>query len=350
MSEFDDAHATVAAWLQPLDDAAAPCGADLEYDNDFLALTQAVAGKPESQFGPAEPPDWRKVIETAEALFKRTRDLRVAIDWARGLLHLRGYAALAPGLVLLNGLIDGLWDSIHPMPDPDDGDSYGRVNALALLREPAGMLGDLRDARLIEDRAIGVLLVRDAEAALGLAPATPGRDEYSKEQVARMVAAAVAKTPALRAQWQGVIEPLRALMSKVNERLGSSEAPDLRPLFALVKGIAELLPATATAQDDQAADGNETVADGGGGRRGGKGLSGSVSSRDEAMRAIDLVIEYLERTEPANPAPLFLRRARQLVGHNFLQLMKVLAPDALAEVARVVGVDPESVEDPGAAP
>jgi type VI secretion system protein ImpA len=28
--------------------------------------------------------------------------------------------------------------------------------------------------------------------------------------------------------------------------------------------------------------------------------------------------------------------------------MKVLAPDALAEVARVVGVDPDSVEDPDA--
>ena len=66
------------------------------------------------------------------------------------------------------------------------------------------------------------------------------------------------------------------------------------------------------------------------------------------MRAIDLVIAYLERAEPTNPEPLFLRRARQLVSHNFLQLMKVLAPDALAEVARVVGVDPDSVEDPDA--
>ena len=73
-----------------------------------------------------------------------------------------------------------------------------------------------------------------------------------------------------------------------------------------------------------------------------------MSSREEALRAIDWVIEYLERAEPTNPAPLFLRRARQLVGHNFLQLMKVLAPDALAEVARIVGVNPDTVEDPNA--
>ena len=62
-----------------------------------------------------------------------------------------------------------------------------------------------------------------------------------------------------------------------------------------------------------------------------------------------MVCEYLERAEPTNPAPLFLRRARNLIGHNFLQLMKVLAPDALAAVAKVVGVDPAGVKDPGGA-
>jgi type VI secretion system protein ImpA len=45
---------------------------------------------------------------------------------------------------------------------------------------------------------------------------------------------------------------------------------------------------------------------------------------------------------------LYLRRGRQLISHNFLQLMKVLAPDALSEVARVVGVDPDSIDTPGA--
>ena len=71
-----------------------------------------------------------------------------------------------------------------------------------------------------------------------------------------------------------------------------------------------------------------------------------MTSREEAIRAIDLVCEYLERAEPTNPAPLFLRRGRQLINHDFLQLMKVLAPDALSEVARVVGVDPDTVESP----
>ena len=346
MSELEDAQTKVTGWLTPLADAAAPCGPDLEYDNEFLALTQAAAGKPESQFGPAEPPEWRKAVDVAEGLFGRTRDLRVAVQWVRGMLHLQGYGALVVGLQLLNGLMQAQWEHIHPLPDPDDNDPYGRVNALTLLREQAGLLGDLRDARIVEDRAIGLLLARDVEAALGLAAVAAGRSELSKEQVTKLLAAALVKAPTLRAQCGEAVLQLRALMAQVSDKLGS-EAPDLRPLYAIVNGVAGLLPAEAVPLDESVAgEMAEAGAGGGGGGGRGRGLSGSVGSRAEALRAIDLVIEYLERAEPTNPAPLFLRRARQLVGHNFLQLMKVLAPDALAEVARTVGVDPDTVEDP----
>lgn len=344
MSDLDDAKSRAATWLLPLEDAEAPCGPDLEYDNDFLALTQAVAGKPESQFGPAEPPEWRKAAEIAESLLERTRDLRVAIEWMRSQLHLNGYGALAVGLELLNGMVDAHWDHLHPMPDPDDGDPYGRVNAFAVLCAPAGLLGDLREAVVVDDRAIGALQVRDIEAALGQAPVLPGRAEYGRGQVAQMLGSALGRTPELRAQCTDAVAQLRTLMSKVGDKLGS-EAPDLRPLFNLVKGVAGLLPDESghAAEGEGGADGADGTA---GGRRAGPGLSGSVNTRDEAMRAIDLVIEFLERTEPTNPAPLFLRRARQLVSHNFLQLMKALAPESLAGVARVVGVDPDSVTDP----
>ena len=115
MSELEDAHTKIGGWLQPLADEAAPCGPDLEYDNEFLAMTQAVAGKPESQFGPAEAPEWRKAVQAAEGLFDRTRDLRVAVQWVRGMLHLQGYGALVVGLKLLNGLIEAQRVDVLPL-------------------------------------------------------------------------------------------------------------------------------------------------------------------------------------------------------------------------------------------
>ena len=355
MSDFEAEERQVAAWLQPLADASAPCGPDLEYDNDFLALTQASAGKPESQFGAAEPPDWRAVVDIAEPLLARSRDLRLAIFWLRAKLHLAGYGALPLGLTLINGMIGQLWQHLHPQPDPDDADPYARVNALTALREPDGLVGDLRESRLVQDRAIGELTIRTASVALGLLSAADGETALGKSQVSRMLGDALVKTPALRSQCQQAVILTRQLIALVNDKLGSDTAPDLRPLYALVNGVASLLPNTdADADADGAAGGNDSNAEadatagGGGGAR--RALSGAVSSREDAVRAIDLVCEYLERAEPTNPAPLFLRRARQLIGQNFLQLIKALAPEALSGVAGMVGVDPDAVESPDAPP
>lgn len=348
MSDLETAESLVARWQQALPDAAAPCGPDLEYDNDFLALVQAAAGKPDSQFGPAEPPNWRSAAKLSEQLLERSRDLRLAVYWLRAQVHTLGYAALPLGLNLISGLMENLWDSVHPLPDPDDGDPYGRVNALTLLREPEGLIGDLRTARLVDDRAIGQLDVRAVEVALDLSPARSGETTVSRDQISAMVKAALEKTPELRAQCNGAAEAARRVVALVGQKLDAMAAPDLRPLVALVDAVVKVLPPEAVAvavADESGEEGDEAGAGGSGGGKRGR-LSGSINSREDAIRALDMICDYLERAEPANPAPLFLRRAKQLISHNFLQLMKVLAPDALDGVARLVGIDPESVSNP----
>jgi type VI secretion system protein ImpA len=93
--------------------------------------------------------------------------------------------------------------------------------------------------------------------------------------------------------------------------------------------------------------GDGAAAEGGSGGGGaGRSLSGAVNSRADAVRAIDMVCQYLERAEPSNPAPLYLRRAQQLINHNFLQLMKELAPNVMSDMAQMFGIDPDTVELP----
>ena len=349
MTDFESEEKKVASWLAPLPDDTAPCGPDLEYDNDFLALNQAAAGKPESTFGPAEPPDWRAVVERSEGLLDRSRDLRIALLWMRGKLHTSGYGALALGLRLINGLIEQLWDHVHPLPDPDDGDPYARVNTLTTLRESEGLIGDLRDSRLIQDRAVGELTIRSVLIALGQLPAGEDESAPSKDQITGMLRAAIERAPGLRVQCQDAVTLTRALISLTNDKLGNAAAPDLRPLYTLAHGVASLLPAEDGAGADSGpAEGGGGTDAGGGGEAGGakRSLSGSINSREDAIRAIDMICTYLERSEPTNPAPLFLRRARQLIGHNFLQLIKALAPEALAGVAGMVGIDPDAIESP----
>ena len=92
--DFDSSRAQ--AWLQPLGDASEPCGKDLEYENEFLELSKAAEGKPETQFGPGEPPNWRDVREQAEGLMEKTRDLRIALLWCRAVVNLSGFAGRTP--------------------------------------------------------------------------------------------------------------------------------------------------------------------------------------------------------------------------------------------------------------
>ena len=340
MGEEEVGAPVVDRFLRPLPDASAPCGPDLEYDNDFLALSQAAAGKPESQFDAGVPPDWRAVREQSEALLERTRDLRIALLWLRCGLHLDGFGALPQGLRLVLGLLEAHWDTLHPLPDPDDGDPYARMNALAVLAESDGVLGDLRQAVLIQQRGVGEVRVRSVEIALNMLQPREGEAVLSRGQISQMLAEAVEQQPALRLQPQAAIDRVKALTALMNERAGVQGAPDLKPLLSLLVGIAGLMPVPAEAADGAAEGATADGAQSGTGPR----LSGGVNSRDDAVRALDMVCAYLERAEPTNPAPLLLRRARRLISHNFLQLMKELAPDALDQVARVMGVDPSTVQ------
>src|SRR5215467_381441 len=59
-----------------------PCGPNLEHDLSFFELEEAARGKPEQRTGdavkPAEDPNWSKVVDRAQAILNRSKDLRVA--------------------------------------------------------------------------------------------------------------------------------------------------------------------------------------------------------------------------------------------------------------------------------
>jgi type VI secretion system protein ImpA len=72
----------VEALLRPISDEA-PCGPDMEYEPDFLALQELARGKPEQVIGdevrPAQEPSWPTVRDAAEA--PRTCALPAFCTW-----------------------------------------------------------------------------------------------------------------------------------------------------------------------------------------------------------------------------------------------------------------------------
>lgn len=336
------------AWLQPLGGDDGPCGPDLEYDNAFLELSKAAEGKPETQFDKGSPPDWRQVRGLIEDVFERTRDLRIGLLWLRAVVCMDGVAAVVPGLHLVRGLLQTHWDTVHPVPDPSDNDPYARANALATLPQMAGVLGDLLGASLVRLKGLGDIRLRDVEVALGNLPVREGEQAYPRDQLERMLAAADQEGGQLRTMLVNAQQGLKDLGALMDQHFGSGTGSDLKPLTDLFVHALSLVPEPLSedAADGDAADA-EAGGDGAGSSRASKaGLSGNVSTRADAVRAIELVCAYLERHEPTNPAQLFLRRARSLLERNFLELLKELAPNALDDVARIVGIDPNTVGEP----
>ena len=342
-------------FVAPLDDS--PCGEDLEYDPGFLGLAQAIQGKPETQFAPAEPPVWREVQSLAEELMGRTRDLRVAIWWTRACVNQEGLPGLALGLTLVHALLDSYWDSLHPGLDPDDGDAFARVNALGELTSFSCLLGDVRQSKVLSDRSLSGLRTRDIE--IGLDRISPKADESvpTMNEIKGMLADLQEPASALRLACATSLEKLDAIQSLVNDKVGSDSGLALDDMVDMVKAVASVLPDESGSgdTDDYGGASDETSgdpvddddADVDGAppsrSRSRSGGVGTINSRQDAIKAIQLICAYLESSEPTNPAQLLLRRAERLIEKNFLELLRELAPNALSEVAAIMGVDPNSI-------
>ena len=64
---------------------------------------------------------------------------------------------------------------------------------------------------------------------------------------------------------------------------------------------------------------------------------GRIETPQDVIRRLDEICEYYARREPSSPIPHLLRRAQRLVGMNFVDLMKELAPGGLSEFQVISG-------------
>lgn len=326
------------AWLDPIGEQA-PCGPNLEYDPEFTSFELALKGKPEQQFGDtviaAEGPDWRDVERRATALFTRSKDLRVALPLARAWVRMDGLQGLADGLALIRELLARFWDGLHPELQIDgEYDSFPRANALSALGDFEGLIGDVRLACLVRIPGGGIS-VRQFESILG--GATPEQQGLDRGQLLGVLADEYAAgNPALRALLVARDE-LTAICQLCSERMGASETPDVSALKSLLDPIAKALGGESTTETQSAGEERGAVAALGDERAKGDGFSMGINSRLEALRALELARDYIERCEPANPAALFIRRAEKMMAMGFMDIIRELAPDSIGQLEMITG-------------
>jgi type VI secretion system protein ImpA len=65
--------------------------------------------------------------------------------------------------------------------------------------------------------------------------------------------------------------------------------------------------------------------------------SSQIKSRADAITMLDRVCEFLAKNDPSNPAPMLIKRARNMIGQDFFTILSQLAPDAIAQAEQVTG-------------
>jgi type VI secretion system protein ImpA len=327
---------------------AQPAGEDLEYDADFLALTEAASGTPERRMGgsvvAAQEPDWRRVLELGNRLLQRSKDLRIAVLLTRALLQLNGLPGLHAGFGLMQGLITRFWDGLYPELDAgDNNDPTARMNVLTQLTDRDTLLTQLRVAPLIRSRVFGPISWRDIDVAEGRTQALAGaqpRDAAAIEGAFQECD--LAELAAATATAEGARDTLRALIQDLNQRVEPTQTPDLTPLTELLSQIHGTLqthlttrqPAGVAAPADTSTDSPAATSAAGPAAA----APGQIGNREDVVRTLDRICDYYSRYEPSSPVPLLLKRARRLATGSFVDIMRDLAPDALPQIENVCGI------------
>lgn len=354
MSPFDSA--------ETLPDISAdqPTGPSLEFDADFTELERLAQGKPEQQFGttivPAEEPDWKAIITGATVLATRSHDLRVMAHLGVARLNRDGMVGYAETLAMVRRMLRQRWADLHPQLDPeDDNDPITRANSLLLLSQPGRVLRVLRSMPLARSPRAGTVSWRDIAIANGTLTAPADATKMTEAVIAGV----------FRDSDAGAVHAMRdavalASASAVDiptafeDFAGHGTGPDYADLIRLLRDIGQMIdryaPAATSgsaedALDAGASDGEEQItamAQAPSAVERAKPIMSiqtmdPPTNRADALRLLDLVVEFYERSEPSSPLPLLIGRARRLAEMSFMDILRDLAPDGVMQVERIAG-------------
>ena len=309
------------ALQNPVSDAA-PCGADLENNNDprWGQLNTLAAG--EKREGITQPPKWTDVRDLALEVARETRHLRLGVILTECATHLQGLPGLRDGLGLIRAWCENFWDDVFPAGELEDKRDF-RPPVIEALNFPSF---------LVRVNAVPVSQSAGGRFSLGDLNSAEEADKTDPDAAnqARLVQGGFSNTPreilqAALSAVQEAINHARAIETIFDDRFGSGygvNLGDLRDLFNTM--IHRLSPycGVPVAGGESGADG-ESVAAG----PSGSGSAGAINSRESAIRTLDKVITWFASNEPSSPIPFLLRRAQRCVGMDFFQLITELAND-----------------------
>ena len=322
-----------------------------EFDSEFGELERLAQGKPEQQYGstivPAEEPDWKAVEAAATALAERSYDLRILSHLAVARLHRGGIAGFAATAGTIRELLEDRWETLHPQLDPeDDNDPTLRANALLALTHPTRVLRVLRNVPLARSARGGSVSWRDIGIASGSIEVPEGTPKLSDG----VIAAAFRESDPeqlvqLRATIDAIVACAVAIPAVFDDKAGTGTGPDFTDLVKLGREISGIMirhqaAAPVEKPEEVTADVPVVIAADMPSRPPALFTIATMTAptnRADALRLLDLVIEFYEHHEPSSPLPLLIARARRLAEMGFMDILRDMAPDGVSQAEQVAG-------------
>ncbi len=338
-----------------------PCGENLEYDPAYIELGTMAQGTPERVMGdeviPGEEPNWRDVRDRCLELLDRTKDLRVVMYLSVAMLKMEGLTGMRDAFAVLGGVLDRYWEGVYPQLDPeDDNDPTERVNIIDSLSKPPRTDGDpmkfqqrLHECELCNSKQVGRFSLRDIAVANG--DIAPTGDETATDRASIDAAFMDTDIEELQANAQAVSEAIdlvKSIEDGITERVGAGNAPNLSSFVVVLQEadtvLTEYLARRGVGEPTDTEGGLEAVGEGGA-QAAVQGISGEIRSREDVIRVLDKACDYYQRNEPSSPIPLLLTRAKRLAAKNFLDIIRDLSPEAMAQIELISGIDNQDEEE-----
>lgn len=300
-----------------------PGGEDVAYSTDIDAIREArraddarlAQGEWQSEIKSAQ---WTKVRDLCESiLVGRSKDMQIAAWYAEALTRIEGFAGLAKGLAVFNGLLTDFWEFCYPALDGNDLEE--RIGKLEWVNRE--LAHAVRQIPLTSSAtAYGWLKWDESRTVenLGL------KDAGAREQaIAEGKISGEAFDNAVANSGLGFYQRLYQDLSHaqyvfgefahhVDERFGA-DAPSLADLREAIAACAELVErqikrlggTSAPALPDAASASVQSKAQ----PAMQASFNGPIASREEAIRNLREVGRYFREHEPHSPVGLLAERA-----------------------------------------
>jgi type VI secretion system protein ImpA len=328
----------LAPLLTPFSDED-PCGPDLDLAGDseylnFFANVEVILPTTFFSVEDGSPFDGTSVdivgqLKAIKPLLERTRDLRLLIMQARLSILNRDLGGFAFNLAATAWWLDKFWEAVHPRLSPSDGVS--RSTVIGTLELPT-VIFPVQYAPLLQAPRLGSISYRTWMIAAGEVKPRAGEVELAQSAITEAIGAA---DPQVLAATRKHITLVKTSLDSIRSTFyAKGDSAGLEKLPALAKTIQEFIDPQASAPLADTAAAGDADSDGAAAT---VAAGAAPASPMQAREALAAIADYYTRSEPSSPVLLLVRQAHLLVGKSFFEVMTIMIPSYVDDVAFRIG-------------